>query len=680
MQKSDGMQVHQILPVLDYGDAVSNDAIEIRHALRRMGYSSDIFAKYIHPKVSKFAKPLNQYKKNASNIVIYHFSVAGSDVTEFVKTLPDVKILKYHNITPHQYFNTINDELYDLCINGREELKTLSTTVKLSLGDSEYNKNELVLYGFNNTGILPILIDFSKYNMTPNAKVLKKYDDNCVNLLFIGRISPNKMHEDLIKVFYYYKKIIPKSRLYLVGSYNGMEKYLAQLKELVSRLNLTDVVFTGHTSFDEMIAYYRLADVFLCMSEHEGFCVPLAESMYFNIPIIAYNSTAIPYTLAGCGILVNEKRYDEIAEMINLLVTDDKLRIKIVERQNERLKDFERPKIEGELKNYIHQVNSIRKEKILLKNDSDILSFVSVVICTFNRAKCLKRCIESLKKQTYQNFEIIVVNGPSTDETNQVLEGYRELKVVTQEKLNGLSAARNLGIEASTGEIVAFIDDDAKADENWIKYLVEGYTDESVGGVGGPVFDITGNWYQFRNGYISKAGIPSFIHENDLNYNDPKAYFLNYIMGTNSSFRKSILYDIELFDKNIKYYLDETDVCVRVIKSGYKIKHINNAIVFHEMVEGHNRKSSYDLNWSEIMKNVVYFTLKNFREDFSSYVFRPGQSLYFWLKNFYHDYRDKKISLKQLFDIYLKLVRGAIKGYAYGLKVNFTQMISHLST
>ncbi len=664
------MKIHQILPALSYGDAVSNDAIEIRHALRRMGYSSDIFAKYIHPKVSKFAKHLNQYKKNASNIVIYHFSVAGSDVTEFVKTLPDVKILKYHNITPHHFFNNINDELYNLCRNGREELKILSKTVKLAIGDSEYNKNELLFYGFNNTGVLPVLIDYSKYNLTPNKKIMEKYDDDYINLLFIGRVSPNKKQEDLIKVFYYYKKINPKSRLYLVGSYRGMEKYLAQLQELVSRLNLTDVVFTGHATFDEMIAYYSLADVFLCMSEHEGFCVPLLESMYFNIPIIAYNSTAIPYTLANCGILVNEKYYDEIAEMINLLMNDSKLRKKIVEGQNERLKDFERQEIEGELKNYIHQVNSIGKKKIFLKNDYDRLSFVSVVICTYNRAKYLKRCIESLKKQTYHNFEIIVVNGPSTDETNQVLEGYREIKVVTQEKLNGLSFARNLGIEASNGEIIAFIDDDAKADENWIKYLVEGYIDDSVGGVGGPVFDITGKWYQFRNGYISKAGIPSFIHENDFNYNDPKGSFLNYIMGTNSSFRKSILYEVGLFDKNIKYYLDETDVCVRVIKSGYKIKHINNAIVFHEMIEGHNRKSRYDLNWSEIMKNIIYFTLKNFRGEFSSYVFRPTKSLFWWLENFYHTYRNKDISLKQLFDIYLKLVRGAIKGYTCGVVLN----------
>ncbi len=353
------MQIHQILTALSYGDAVSNDAIEIRHALRRMGYESEIFTKYAHPKVSKLSKRLNEYNKNADNIVIYHFGLAGLEVTDFVKLLPDTKVLVYHNITPYHYFKNINDELYHLCRQGREELKTLTDVVKLALGDSEFNENELIDFGFNNTGVLPILIDYSKYKVKPNTKVMETYKDGYVNLLFVGRISPNKKQEDLIKVFYYYKKINPKSRLFIVGSYQNTEKYLNKLQELVNRLNLKDVIFTGHTSFDETIAYYQISDIFLCMSEHEGFCVPLLESMYFNIPIIAYNSSAIPYTLENCGILINDIHYDEIAEMIDLIINDASLRKKIVEKQNERFGNFEIKKIEGKLKNYMeHLINS----------------------------------------------------------------------------------------------------------------------------------------------------------------------------------------------------------------------------------------------------------------------------------------------------------------------------------
>lgn len=671
-QRSDNMKIHQILPALSYGDAVSNDAIEIRHALRRMGYSSDIFAKYIHPKVSKFAKHLNQYKKNASNIVICHFSVAGSDVTEFVKTLPDVKILKYHNITPHHFFNNINDELYNICRYGREELKTLNKVVKLALGDSEYNKKELDFYGFNNTGVLPILIDYSKYDLAPNKKIMKTYDDDYINLLFVGRIAPNKKQEDLIKIFYYYKKINTRCRLFIVGSYIGMEKYFAQLQEMVRRLNLIDVVFTGHTSFDEMIAYYRLSDVFLCMSEHEGFCVPLIESMYFNIPIVAYNSTAIPYTLTNCGILVNEKRYDEIAETINLLVNDAVLRKKIIEKQNIQLKDFERSKIEEKLKNYIEYIiHSKEKEEKSLKIIKKF-AFVSVVICTYNRANYLERCIESLRKQTYPNFEIIVVNGPSTDETNKILERYQEIKIVKQEKLNGLSFARNLGIGASNGEIVAFIDDDAVADENWIKYLVEGYIDESIGGVGGLVYGPKKTHLQFDRGTINKCGIPTAIR----NDGELKKDEFSIIMGTNSSFRKDILCEIGGFDIYFRYYHDESDLCIRIAKKGYKIVYQKDAFVIHDMAEGHNRKSLHDLNWSEIMKNIIYFTLKNFGEEFSSYTIRPIKSLRGWSKYFYSIYCKKDMSRKQLFDIYLKLIRGAMKGYIDGLRINLSMSTS----
>lgn len=356
MQKSESMQINQILPGLSYGDAVSNDAIQIKNILKKMGYDSEIFAKYIHPKVSKFAKNIDRYKKKADGIVIYHFSLAGFEVTDFVKSLPDTKILLYHNITPPEYFKNINDELYNVCKRGREELETLNNVFKLALGDSEYNKNELDSYGFKNTGVFPIIMDYSKYKSAPNKEIMAKYDDEYTNILFVGRIVPNKKQEDLIRIFYYYKKINPKSRLFLVGSYRTMEKYLKQLQMMIDRLNLTDVVFTGQTSFDEMIAYYSLSDVFLCMSEHEGFCVPLLESMYFNIPIIAFNSTAVPYTLENSGILINEKRHYEVAEMINLLVKDDVFRKKIVDKQNERLNSFEMLNVEGLIKNYIDNI------------------------------------------------------------------------------------------------------------------------------------------------------------------------------------------------------------------------------------------------------------------------------------------------------------------------------------
>lgn len=353
------MQIHQMLPALAYGDAIGNEVFEIQRILRSWGYESEIYTAHIHTKLLGLARDYKSYTKVSSsdNILIFHFAI-GSDVSKFAENLPDKKIIIYHNITPGHFFKGFSEELVHLVSTGRDELTKFSNKVELALGVSEFNRNELVDLGFENTGVLPIPIDFRKYDQQPDEIILDKYYDNkYINLIFVGRISPNKKQEDVIKTFYYFNKYIePRSRLFLVGSYNGMEKYHDHLKELIAKLNLKNVYLTGHVNFNELLAYYRLANVFISMSEHEGFCVPLLESMFFDIPIIAYNSTAIPYTLNGSGILVNEKNYDEVAEMIYLVINDKDFRHRIIERQRLQLKQYDMSKIEARLKDYIDSV------------------------------------------------------------------------------------------------------------------------------------------------------------------------------------------------------------------------------------------------------------------------------------------------------------------------------------
>ncbi|RQD92770.1 glycosyltransferase, partial [Methanosalsum natronophilum] len=217
----------------------------------------------------------------------------------------------------------------------------------IALGDSEYNRYELEQMGYPNTGVLPLLIDYSIYTSW-NHDLCNTYSDDWVNILFVGRISPNKKHEDIIKVFYYYKKIKPKSRLFLPGGYGGCEPYFHSLQTLVQDLQLSDVHFPGKVPIEDLVSYYQVSDIFLCMSEHEGFNVPLVESMYFGVPIIAYNACAIPHTLGDAGILVKSKSYIEIAELINLIVEDQAIRERLISRQRERLKAFDYSKIAAE--------------------------------------------------------------------------------------------------------------------------------------------------------------------------------------------------------------------------------------------------------------------------------------------------------------------------------------------
>jgi glycosyltransferase involved in cell wall biosynthesis len=304
---------------------------------------------------------------------------------------------------------------------------------------------------------------------------------------------------------------------------------------------------------------------------------------------------------------------------------------------------------------------------------------VSVVICTYNRGRHLERCIESIKKQTYTNYEIIVVNGPSTDDTDTILQKYDTIKTVQQQTLNGLSYARNLGINASKGDIIAFIDDDAVADENWIKYLIGGYSDSSVGGVGGLVYGPGKTHAQFDNGTINKCGIPSAIRK--VGKPVRKGDF-RILMGTNCSFRKEVMQAVGGFDPYFRYYHDESDICIRIIINGHSIVYERNAIVIHEMAEGHNRKSPHDLNWSEIVKNVNFLILKNFGRNPLSYSYRPAYALSWWLLYFQYHFWMRAISLSDLLMIYKQVFRGALQGYKEGIIFNIKGMdknASHLT-
>lgn len=351
------MEINQVLPAISYGDAVSSDAIEIRGLLRDMGYSSEIYAKYIHPKCSKYAKPLNEFNGDSKNILFYHFSLAGLDVTDFVKSMPGTKALVYHNITPPEYFHEYDTNLSYMCSKGRDELKAICGDFQLGIGVSEYNRFELKKIGFEWTEVLPFIADFNKYTEYDVELANNLSRNGVINFLFVGRIAPNKSHVDIIKTFYYYNKYINKnSRLYLVGD-KQITSYVLKLENKIKELGLSEKVFlTGMIEDDKLAAYYRASHIFLCMSEHEGFCVPLLEAMSFGIPVIAYATTGIPYTLEDTGILLHKKNYIEIAELIDIIVNNKLLLERLVIKQEQRCKQFNRDSIRPKFKELIKNI------------------------------------------------------------------------------------------------------------------------------------------------------------------------------------------------------------------------------------------------------------------------------------------------------------------------------------
>ena len=267
-------------------------------------------------------------------------------------------MIVYHNITPHTYFAGINDIYLEAAKAGREQLGLLSNLVDAGWGDSTFNCQELVEHGWSKVGVLPIIFDPQRYAVRPDRGVLKRWQDG-LNVLFVGRVSPNKCLEDLILTFYYLRRFVRSdAHLLLVGSAKGMEIYLEFLKTLVKRLSLPGVVFTGHVSNAELMAYYRSADVYLSMSEHEGFGVPFLESMYFDVPVIAYKAAAVPETLNGSGFLVKERDYPAVAGLIALLAEDEDLRALVIDRQRKRLRDFMPERIRDRLQDLLHDIQT----------------------------------------------------------------------------------------------------------------------------------------------------------------------------------------------------------------------------------------------------------------------------------------------------------------------------------
>lgn len=339
------MRIIQMLSTIAYGDAVSNDTIAMEKVIKNMGYSTRIYAESIVPPLDKkTALDIDKLKDAApEDIIIFHLST-GSKLNFDIAKYNCRKIVVYHNITPPEYFKNNDERFTQICEYGLEGAKYLADKVDYCLAVSEFNKQDLINMGYKcDIDVLPIIIPMSDYDKKPDKGVMKEYSDGYTNILFTGRIAPNKKHEDLIAAFYYYNRLYnKKSRLILAGSFSYNDPYYVRLTEYTKKLGLGgSVVFTGHIKFNQMIAYYKTADVFLCMSEHEGFCVPMVEAMKFNVPIIAYDKAAIADTMGHRGMILESKDPIYVAGCIDRLVTDKELREQLIEGEKERLKYFE---------------------------------------------------------------------------------------------------------------------------------------------------------------------------------------------------------------------------------------------------------------------------------------------------------------------------------------------------
>ncbi len=352
------IQIHQVLATLGYGDAIGREVLGIQRVLREHGYVSDIFVETADHRLEALTRDYRELVdcSHPDNLLIHHFSL-GSKASRTAFALPDRMALVYHNITPPEYFVGVHRTLARQCFRGRRELAAYAARCDLALGDSEFNRRELEALGFPRTAVLPVVPDFSHLDRTPNWMMARQFDDDWTNILFVGRIIPNKKIEDLIRCFHAYQALHnPRSRLLLVGAFSGFERYLASLHHLIAALGTPHVHFLGHVSDEELAAYYRIADLFLCASEHEGFCVPLVEAFYMEVPVLAYAAAAVPATMDGAGVLYEDQDPRYVAGLMDAILSDTRLQEAIVARQLEAVRRLQSRDFAGTLIGFVDEI------------------------------------------------------------------------------------------------------------------------------------------------------------------------------------------------------------------------------------------------------------------------------------------------------------------------------------
>ena len=346
------MIVNQWVPAAHRGDAIGDSARRVRDLLRGMGHESEIYALTIDDEMRDEARPFADAAARGGDITIFHYALP-SPMTEAFAALTSGRVLQYHNITPASYFAPYDPALFRLAALGRAELASLAGRVDLALGDSEYNRRELESLGFAPTGVFPIAVDTERITRAVERPAIDRMlDDELVNFLFVGRIAPNKKIEDVIRLAEVYKRYVDAYyRFIFVGRVDVVPRYYAMIRALMAEYRLLDdrFVFTGPVSDEELAVYYRHAAVYISMSEHEGFCVPLIEAMAADVPVLAYAAAAVPDTLGGAGVQFAPKDLEVAAELLGQLAFDDRLRAGVIAGQRRRLAAFGDERIGREL-------------------------------------------------------------------------------------------------------------------------------------------------------------------------------------------------------------------------------------------------------------------------------------------------------------------------------------------
>jgi glycosyltransferase involved in cell wall biosynthesis len=344
------VRVDQLVPGFAQHDAISNHVLQVRRTLRGAGYESDIYGEWIDPRLAgEGARPFADCSAapDRDRVLLYHESTHSPMATWLrdVAGAGQLIATDYHNITPSRYFARWEPPAARSMDLARQEVELLASCTGLAVADSPYNEAELIDLGYSRTAVCPLLVDLEDYHREPDRKTLarlaRQRQRGGRRWLFVGRVSPNKCQHDVIAAFAVYRRLFdPLARLTLVGGVTS-PRYLRALQQMATQLELGDSVeFPEATPFSQLLAYFRASDVFVCLSEHEGFCVPILEAMELGLPVVAYRAAAVTDTVAAAGILLDDKDPLAVAVAVDDLLSDDPRRADLVEAGRSRAGDF----------------------------------------------------------------------------------------------------------------------------------------------------------------------------------------------------------------------------------------------------------------------------------------------------------------------------------------------------
>ncbi|MGH3576965.1 MAG: glycosyltransferase family 4 protein [Mycobacterium sp.] len=343
-------RIDQVIPSLASRDAIGGHVVQIRDLLRSQGYQSDIFFGNATPDRLDFGLPVTRIgdRSSAGRVLLYQLSI-GSGVADVFRGRSARKFVNSHNIPPAGLLEGWLPAVGEEARWGRAQLRDLAPMTEFAIADSNFNERELQAAGYRSTTTVPLLVDLEGFAGSPDralaARLAEEKEDGGADLLFVGKVSPHKGQDDLVKALAAYRRVYdPKARLRLVGGAIS-EEYRVALERFAKELDLVDAVdLAGSVTHEELIAYYDAADTFVCLSNHEGFCVPLLEAMYHRLPIVAYINTAVPETVQGAGLVLPNKEPARVAAAIDRVIHDTDLRSRLAVAAESRIRTFALPR------------------------------------------------------------------------------------------------------------------------------------------------------------------------------------------------------------------------------------------------------------------------------------------------------------------------------------------------